>query len=244
MKMPRFKVLVELVDFPVQMWRENEVKKAVSTMGLYLGTIPPLKDTDLSCWRLALATDDLYKVAKTVGIVIGGMEHMVQVRPITWEAGAVYKPEDFPVEPTRYTRPPSPRPVSGEASDCDTNSASDDTSELDAVHCSKRALQEICLSITPELIPPEIMSVILGEKNSAAVPFQILKDMVLSDDHAGPLFRNRPPVASDIADRKKSGSRLQHRGLHENIAPNQSSLISRFYSKKISINKRAVHAPG
>lgn len=240
MIMPRFKVLVELVDFPVQKWHENEVKRAISGMGLYLGTVPSEKKADLSSWRLALATDDLCKIAKTVGIVIGGMEHLVQVRPITWETGAVYKPEDFPEEPTKYSRPPSPNPSSREASDTDTSSASQDTTDLDVVHCSRRALQEICLSIKPELIPPEIMAVILGGNNSAAVPFHTLKDMVLSDDHARPQFRNKPPTASDVADRKKhwewvAAQRAARKEYTESIIPDLSLLFQEDQHQNMSL---------
>ncbi|KAF3322487.1 hypothetical protein FCM35_KLT13628 [Carex littledalei] len=46
-KMPRFKVLIDLVDFPIQMWRENKVKKAVSGIGIYLGIIQPEKKSGL-----------------------------------------------------------------------------------------------------------------------------------------------------------------------------------------------------
>lgn len=240
MIMPRFKVLVELVDFPEQMWRENEVKKAISGMGLYLGTVPSEKQADLSSWRLALATNDLCKVAKTMGIVIGGMEHVVQIRPIIWETGAVYKPEDFPVEPIRYSRPTTPNMAHGEASDTDTSSASHDTADLDVVHCSRRALQEIYLSIKPDLISPEIMAVILGGNNSAAVPFHILKDMVLTDDHARPQFSNKPPTASDVADRKKhwervAAQRAARKEYTESIVPDLSLLFQEDQHQNVSL---------
>lgn len=73
--MPRFKVILDLVGIPPHLTNEIEAIKVVSKFGLFLGTIAPEHQTDLSAWRVAMATDDLLRIPLTIGMVSGGLEH-------------------------------------------------------------------------------------------------------------------------------------------------------------------------
>lgn len=46
--MPRFNMIIDLVDFPLHLWKEGAIKKAVAGIGLYLGSIPPENKSDYS----------------------------------------------------------------------------------------------------------------------------------------------------------------------------------------------------
>lgn len=103
---PRFKVLINLMDFPIHLWRETVVSKIVSQFGIYLGPVPQELKIDLSAWRVAIATDDMPRVPKAITITTGGLKRKVTVRPVTWQTGPVYGPSDFSAIPVRYTCPP------------------------------------------------------------------------------------------------------------------------------------------
>lgn len=107
---PRFKVLVDLVNLPALLWEENEVIKVAARMGVYLGSVAPEHMSDLSAWRFAVATDDLRRIPKNLGIVAGGIEHPVQIKVVKWKAGPLYSATDFPAQPRWFTAPPPPPP--------------------------------------------------------------------------------------------------------------------------------------
>lgn len=164
-EMPRFKLLLDLIDFPIHVWREQQISKVVSGIGVYLGSVPPLHSTDYSYRRVAVATSDLRKVPRRLAMVIGGLKHYVPVRPIAWETGPIYAPSDFPTPPQRFSRP---APASKK------NPVRDD----DMIYCSRRALLEICASLNPESIPSEIGEIMVGRKTHGEVPLQMLHDLV------------------------------------------------------------------
>ncbi|KAF3336133.1 hypothetical protein FCM35_KLT20640 [Carex littledalei] len=108
--MPRFKVLLDLEDFPIYLWKETQLIKAVSQFGIYLGSVQPEHALDFTAWRVSVATDDLRRIPMMIAIVVGGIEHQSRVKPIVWSKGPIYSASDFPELPSRLT-PPPPSPT-------------------------------------------------------------------------------------------------------------------------------------
>lgn len=79
--MPRFKLLVDLEDFPIYLWRERILHESLAGIGLYLGSVPPAKRSNRTLLRVAIATNDLRKVPRKIGLV-GGIKHIVKLRPV------------------------------------------------------------------------------------------------------------------------------------------------------------------
>lgn len=177
---PRFKMILDLIDFPVCMWKEEAVKRAVAGLGVYLGSVPSPVRSDYSCWRVAIATPDLRRIPNQVGLIIGGIEHVSQIRPVIWEVGPIYKPTDFPEPPLKYPPPPPEQPYEQD----NINMSIDQTSEAstqdgdDLICCSRKAMIEICMSLKLADIPPEIRQIITGRKGHGRVPLQVLRNMV------------------------------------------------------------------
>lgn len=48
LKVPHFRILANLVGFPIELWKEEEVIKAVSSFGTYLGSVKPDNPMDFS----------------------------------------------------------------------------------------------------------------------------------------------------------------------------------------------------
>lgn len=178
-RMPRFKMLVDLVGLPTLCWREDHVSKAISGFGVFLGTVAPEHPTDHTAYRAALATDDLRRIPKTIGFVAGGVEYPVQVRPVAWEKGPLYGPQDFPAPPVKYSRPPAKEPYYG--SEDSSNPESGDDEEM--IHCSKRVLQDICKSLEPEQIPPELRELLAGEDRSGELPLRVIREVVFATEN-------------------------------------------------------------
>lgn len=106
--MPRFKVLIDLIGVPPHLWREDYIVSATAKLGLFLGTVAPEHASDYTAWRLAIATDDLRRIPPTMGMVVGGVEHPIEVKTIAWSRGPIYQASDFPVTPPVLPRPPIP----------------------------------------------------------------------------------------------------------------------------------------
>lgn len=182
MCMPRFKVLLDLIGIPAHLMNEPEVIKVVSKFGLYLGSVAPEHESDLSYYRVALATDDLMRVPLNVGMVSGGHEHPVKVRTVTWKRGAIYEVADFPKAPQVFTRPPTPPPSRPIPPDTYLNSMPPGPFENDLISCSKRVLVELCQGLSLERIPPEIIAAITGPKKAPELPLDSLRALVDATD--------------------------------------------------------------
>lgn len=106
---PMFKVRLELSNIPDIHWRESEVIRAVSNFGVYLGTMWPA-DESREVWTAVVAVDDLCRIPHEITMVAGGLEHDVMVDPVDWAIGPIYKREDLPTLPPKYTKPATARP--------------------------------------------------------------------------------------------------------------------------------------
>lgn len=68
--LPDYKVLIDLFNIPPHLFREQEIHKAVSTFGIYLGSIPAKDILDLSVWTAVVAVDRLEKVPQELPCLI------------------------------------------------------------------------------------------------------------------------------------------------------------------------------
>lgn len=106
---PEFKVIVDLVDIPPSLYRERDVINAVSTFGVYLGTIAQPGSANVSCWTAVVAIEKLEDVPYNVSMVAEGRERLVEVRPVNWCRSKLYNDEDFPQPPPVFYKPPKPK---------------------------------------------------------------------------------------------------------------------------------------
>lgn len=228
---PRFTMILDLIDFPVCMWKEEAVKRAVAGIGVFLGSVPPPLVSDYSCWRVAIATPDLRRVPKQVGLVIGGIEHVSQIMPVIWEGGPVYKPADFPEQPIKYPPPPPPeKSLSGEQDNMSTDGSSEASAQDgdDLIYCSRRAMLEICRGLKLDDIPLEIRRIITGRKGHGEVPLEVLRNMV---DDAVFIARSADKIVDHEAGRlgtiDQSAIRMDiHRDHNESETPDISAIFA------------------
>lgn len=108
---PMFKVRLELTNIPEIHWRESEIIRAVSSFGVYLGTMWPA-DESCEVWMAIVAIYDLGRIPHEINMVAGGLEYDVIVDPVDWAIGPIYKREDLPTLPPKYTKPTTARPSS------------------------------------------------------------------------------------------------------------------------------------
>lgn len=112
---PTFKILLDLVGFPVLLWRESQIIKAASRFGTYLGTVKPEIAADKSAYKVAVATDDLSRIPLHVVLTAGGIEYKVPVKAVVMEKGAIYTHEEMPQYPPRFCKPTAPQPLEPES---------------------------------------------------------------------------------------------------------------------------------
>lgn len=159
-KVPYFKVLINLVGFPTELWHEEEAKKAVSSFGTYLGTIPPENPTDFSQWTTVIATEDLTQVPLNVKVLCGGVEKTVPLSVVTWSHAPVYKVADMPQHPPTYT---APTRVSSDDSSDDEHFMDED----EMISVSRRVIQEICRGVALEALPWQFRELMAAGKEAA-----------------------------------------------------------------------------
>lgn len=177
--MPRFKLLLDLVDFPLHLWREKYVSKPVVGIGVYLGSVSPDQDIDRSYRRVAVATNDLGRVPKKLTLVVGGIKHNIHVQLVTWKAGPIYAPSDFLPPTMRYSKPapaqPPPRIVTPIEEPPRRPIRRNRANSDDLIHCSKKVIMEICKNLNS--IPPELQELFAGQKHHSEVPNHVLREV-------------------------------------------------------------------
>lgn len=156
-KVPAYRVLVQLHDLPPHLYREQGAIRAVSTFGLYMGTVAQANQEDLSYWTVAVGVRELEDVPLEVELVVGGMEHVVQVVPVRWVKGNIY--DKLPKASERFERPPSPTssPKPPQVHESETS----DGDEFISV--SRNFLFEICKDLNIDQIPEELRKILRGE---------------------------------------------------------------------------------
>jgi Domain of unknown function (DUF4283) len=155
--MTRFKVWIDLIGLPLNLWSEKVVRMAVSQMGVYLGTINPKRSADLSFWSVVVATPDLETIPEELKLVIGGLEYKVRVSVNKWVHTPLYTAADFPKQPLRYSPPFS---NDSSASSSSKGSGGDD---FDSIPIPRKTLIEIVGNRDLSSLPPEIKQFIHGQ---------------------------------------------------------------------------------
>lgn len=154
---PMFKVRLELTNVPEIHWRETEIIRAVSNFGIYLGTMWP---SEQSCevWTAVVAVDDLCRIPHAIVMVAGGLERDVMVDPVDWAIGPVYKRDDLPTLPPRFSKPATARPspqvkalFEGE----------------DMFPMSRRVLLDLCRGRDEETLPLVVKAALAGARSLA-----------------------------------------------------------------------------
>lgn len=102
---PEFKVIVGLSNIPPHLLREKQVIKAVSTFGVFLGTVENELPTQQAVWMAVVGVDDLMHVPPEVVMHCGGLVHDVLVTPIKWKRVRLYSAQDLPPIPKHYKWP-------------------------------------------------------------------------------------------------------------------------------------------
>lgn len=147
---PSFRLLISLGDMPMHKCKEPAVRRAVSSIGTYLGSVAPQNPADFREWMAVVATDNLMRVPENVTIFYGGMEYTVPVKVLKIMPGLIYKASDLPDRPPVYTIPDGSS-SSGNSSEEDVQPQRDDE-----VFVSKKVLQEICQGRDIANIPEEL----------------------------------------------------------------------------------------
>lgn len=155
---PRFKILLELIGVPVILWREQQIVKAVSQFGVFLGTVEPEEFGSLESWMVAVGTDDLAKIPHNIAMHVGGMQFPISVRPVTWKRSVLYKAEDFPTLPVKFSGPSKPVQTNG------SHVLGYDAEEI--IPLTKSTLMEICKGKNPSELPPELRQFAIVPANS------------------------------------------------------------------------------
>lgn len=112
---PRYKVMLDLVDIPLDLYREKNIIRATSAIGTYLGTVNQIMEGDIACWTVVVSTSSLSLIPHQIAYRIGGLEKLVNVIPKACIQGEVYKPCDLP-QPKKKFLPPMTRPNSSNSS--------------------------------------------------------------------------------------------------------------------------------
>lgn len=182
-KVPHFKVLLNLVGFPIEIWKEEEVRKAVSSFGIFLGTIPPENPADFSQWTAVIATEDLAQVPSKVKVRLGGLDKVVPITVVTWSHAPIYKAAQMPQEPPIYTAPTRDTSEDSSGDECLMD-------EDEMIPVSRRAIQEICRGIDPEALPWQFRELLAAGKEAAE---ENLRQIVVQD-----ATENPPAVAEKL----------------------------------------------
>ena len=226
-KMPRFKVLLDLIGVPMHLQRENYLAKVISKYGIYLGSVTSEHDSDCSTWRLALATDDLNRIPLSVDMVAGGLEYPVEVDTIHWEKGSLYQASDFPLAPQNISRPPQPPPPPATEEEVFHDIARSKRPGGDElIHCSKRVLFDLCKGLKPEQIPPEVKALLFEPGPSGEVSMEVLNDLVFATDNQ-PVYNEDDDVGQNTVQKESTTHDLHHEGNKEPMMPQAAETLGK-----------------
>lgn len=79
--LPEYKVLIDLNNIPPHLFKEEEVRKLVSTFGIYVTSVAPKDIADLSVWSVIVAVNRLENVPEEIAMYDLGFEHRFIKRP-------------------------------------------------------------------------------------------------------------------------------------------------------------------
>lgn len=149
---PEYKVLLTLHNVPPHMRREKDIAGAISTFGVFLGTIPQEGDPNLSIWTVALAVDRLERIPVEIEMHGGGVEHIATTHVKNWMRSPLYGRTDLPRYHPKFSKPAGRPDLEEEGPEM--------------IHISRKVLRSLCQDLDPSTIPAEIMDILEGRAAS------------------------------------------------------------------------------
>lgn len=156
--MPCYKVMLDLVGIPPDLYKEQYVIRATAAIGTYLGTVEQPTEGDVARWTVVLATSSLSLIPHQISYRIGGLEFPVVVIPKVCSQGEVYKEDELPQPKEKFMAPV--RPLSSSSSE-----EGPQRKEDDHYIGSRRVLEELCQGIQFELLPIGVQAVLRGARS-------------------------------------------------------------------------------
>lgn len=153
---PKYKALLDLVGVPVHLSNENDISKAVSSFGVYLGTLEQCTVGDLAYWTVAVAVTEIENIPYEIDFVYGGQAKPVEIRSKGWLPSPLYKLEELPRTSPAVSRQPEPEEA---LSETEEGSPRGETISL-----SRKILVDLCRGRDLASLPPEVREVLLGEE--------------------------------------------------------------------------------
>lgn len=150
---PEFKIILELRDIPVRLWREDYVMKMVSSFGLYLGTISPANPGDYSAWTVVVATDSLERIPKKTEVFIGGLRSVIRVLPVKWAQAPIYGESDLPRQLPEFIRP-----LRGSSGSPEMSDEMQWSSEEEMISIPRRLVLDMCKGKDPMSLPGDLQA--------------------------------------------------------------------------------------
>lgn len=114
---------------------------------------------------MAIATDNLRRIPRNIGLSVGGIEYTVPVLPVVWDKGPIYTPSDLPAYPPRFSRPHSRTTQPDMEEDVlNQRSAAHTDIDDDSLTISRKALRETCAGIHPDARTPTLMEALIRHR--------------------------------------------------------------------------------
>lgn len=190
-----------LSNIPPHLFREKQVIKAVSTFGVFLGTVENELPTQQAVWMAVVGVDDLIHVPPEVVMHCGGLVHDVLVTPIKWKRVRLYSAQDLPPIPKHYKWPRQP-----EGSPTPSPPTSEEEQDLELISLTRKTIRDICSGKDPQTLPMEVRHLTLqplvqrratAEEKGKMVPQhsqQATRDLARAIDNPEAALENQNPT--------------------------------------------------
>lgn len=167
LKVPEYKVLLMLEGTPPHLHKDAIIARAVSTFGIYLGSVkqPDSEEHNLSLYTVAVAVDRLERVPIELEINVGGCATVLTVHTKNWLRSPLYSAEDLPKPQMKFAKPQR-----------QTHPQQEEEGEI--IHVSRRVLHDLCKGIDPALLPATIQRILNGNTDSREITIAQSEEMV------------------------------------------------------------------
>lgn len=106
---------------------------------------------------MVVGTKELEEIPYSVGMVVEGVEHEVEVQPIKWEWGRIYSDDELLKPPEPFCRPVKPIEETLLIQNPTPEYERDDD---DRIKVSRRVIMEICEGKDLQTLPEEIKAIL------------------------------------------------------------------------------------
>lgn len=162
---PEYKAMLSLEGLQPFLRKEKIIAKAISTFGIYLGTVPQQGTPDLSLWTVAVAIDRLERIPDELAIYERGLEFILKVTTKNWMRALLYTAAELPKPQQKFSKPIRPSKPS----------YSDD---MEPIPIARRVLIDLCKNIAPDALPEEIRALLLGPPGRLAITFAQTEELL------------------------------------------------------------------